>query len=185
MQELISRINSIVNDQVNVIIHHEKFRALESNWLSVDQLVKSTKFSSGIVLDFVDVSKDELAEDFENNAVDISGSALFKKLYVAEYDSFGGRPYGNIVGLYETNHTPADEFWVRTMGRIAAACHAPYVGSVSPQFFGCQTMEELAAVKDLTGLMSHPKYGSWNALRFRISRVCRTDAASKSRTSAL
>ena len=59
VQELISRINSIVNDQVNVIIHHEKFRALESNWLSVDQLVKSTKFSSGIVLDFVDVSKDD------------------------------------------------------------------------------------------------------------------------------
>jgi type VI secretion system protein ImpC len=165
VQELISRINSIVSDQVNEIIHHPKFRALEANWLSVDQLVKNTKFSSNIVLDFVDVTKEELAEDFENNAVDISGSALFKKLYVSEYDSFGGQPYGNIVGLYETNHTPADEFWIRTMGRISAACHAPYVGSVSPKFFGCQTMEELAAVKDLGGLMSHPKYGSWNTLR--------------------
>ena len=164
VQELIARINTIVSEQVNQIIHNPKFKALEANWLSLDQLIKNTKFSSNIVLDFIDVGKDELAEDFENNAVDISGSELFKKLYVAEYDSFGGQPYGNI-GMYEIAHTPADEFWVRTMGRIAAACHAPYIGSVSPQFFGCQTMEELAAVKDLGGLMNHPKYGSWNALR--------------------
>ena len=165
VQELIARINTIVSEQVNQIIHNPKFKALEANWLSLDQLIKNTKFSSNIVLDFIDVGKDELAEDFENNAVDISGSELFKKLYVAEYDSFGGQPYGNIIGMYEIAHTPADEFWVRTMGRIAAACHAPYIGSVSPQFFGCQTMEELAAVKDLGGLMNHPKYGSWNALR--------------------
>ena len=165
VQELIARINTIVSEQVNQIIHNPKFKALEANWLSLDQLIKNTKFSSNIVLDFIDVGKDELAEDFENNAVDISGSELFKKLYVAEYDSFGGQPYGNIIGMYEIAHTPADEFWVRTMGRIAAACHAPYIGSVSPQFFGCQTMEELAAVQDLGGLMNHPKYGSWNALR--------------------
>jgi type VI secretion system protein ImpC len=165
VQQLIARINSIVSDQVNEIIHHEKFRALESNWLSLDQLIKSTNFKANVMIDFIDVSKDELGEDFENNAVDITGSALFKKLYLAEYDQYGGRPYGNIVGMYETNHTPADEFWVRTMGRIAAASHAPYIGSVSPKFFGCENMEELAAIKDLEGLMAHPKYGSWNKLR--------------------
>jgi type VI secretion system protein ImpC len=165
VQQLIARINSIVSTQVNEIIHHEKFRDLEANWLSLDQLVKGTNFKANIMIDFIDVSKAELAEDFENNAVDITGSALFKKLYIAEYDQYGGRPYGNIVGLYETNHTPADEFWIRTMGRISAASHAPYIGSVSPQFFGCEDMEELSAIKDLEGLMAHPKYGSWNKLR--------------------
>jgi type VI secretion system protein ImpC len=165
VQELVGRINSIVNVQVNEIIHHEKFKALEANWLSLDQLIKNTNFKANIMIDVLDVSKEELAEDFENNAVDITGSALFKKLYLAEYDQYGGRPYGNVVGMYETRHTPADEFWVRTMGRISAAAHAPYIGSVSPKFFGCETMEELAAIKDLDGLMSHPKYGSWNKLR--------------------
>ncbi|MEE2789294.1 MAG: type VI secretion system contractile sheath large subunit [Myxococcota bacterium] len=165
VQQLIGRINGIVNKQVNEIIHHDKFKALEANWRSLDELIKNTNFKANIMIDIIDVSKEELAEDFENNAVDITGSALFKKLYVAEYDQYGGRPYGSVVGLYETNHTPADEFWLRTMGRISAASHAPYIGSVSPQFFGCETMEELAAIKDLDGLISHPKYGSWNKLR--------------------
>ena len=96
VQELIARINTIVSEQVNQIIHNPKFKALEANWLSLDQLIKNTKFSSNIVLDFIDVGKDELAEDFENNAVDISGSELFKKLYVAEYDSFGGQPMATL-----------------------------------------------------------------------------------------
>jgi type VI secretion system protein ImpC len=113
----------------------------------------------------MDVSKDELAEDFEANAVDITGSALFKKVYVSEYDQYGGKPYGSMVGLYEFGHTPKDEFWLKTMGKVAAASHAPFIGSVSPKFFGCETPEELTAIKDLEGLLNHPKYGSWNKLR--------------------
>jgi type VI secretion system protein ImpC len=70
-----------------------------------------------------------------------------------------------MIGLYEFEHIPQDEFWLKTMGKVAAASHAPFVGSVSPKFFGCESIEELAAVKDLEGLMNHPKYGSWNKLR--------------------
>jgi type VI secretion system protein ImpC len=51
------------------------------------------------------------------------------------------------------------------MGKVAAASHAPFIGAVSPKFFGCDSIEELTAIKDLEGLMNHPKYGSWNKLR--------------------
>jgi type VI secretion system protein ImpC len=70
-----------------------------------------------------------------------------------------------VVGLYEFEHTPDDIFWLTTMGKIASASHAPFVGSISPKFFGCDSIEELSAIKDLEGLMSHPKYGAWNKLR--------------------
>jgi len=97
--------------------------------------------------------------------VDITGSALFKKCYVAEYDQYGGKPFGSILGLYEFENSPDDIFWLTTMGKIAAASHAPFLGSVSPKFFGCSSIEELASIKDLEGLMNHPKYGAWNKLR--------------------
>ncbi len=165
IQDLIARIDSAVNDQLNEIIHHESFRQLESNWRSLNDLILNTNFKANVMLDLLDVSKDELYEDFEANAVDITGSALFKKVYIAEYDQYGGKPFGGIVGLYDFQHTPQDEFWLRTMGKVAAASHAPFIGSVSPKFFGCDNIEELAAIKDLEGLMNHPKYGSWNKLR--------------------
>ncbi len=165
IQDLIARIDSAVNDQLNEIIHHEEFKQLESNWRSLNDLILNTNFKANVMLDLLDVSKDELFEDFESNAVDITGSALFKKVYIAEYDQYGGKPFGGIVGLYDFQHNPQDEFWLRTMGKVAAASHAPFIGSVSPKFFGCDSIEELAAIKDLEGLMNHPKYGSWNKLR--------------------
>ncbi|WP_035240847.1 type VI secretion system contractile sheath large subunit [Desulfobacter vibrioformis] len=163
--EAIASIDEIVNEQINEIIHHADFKDLESNWRSLNDLILNTNFKADVMIDILDVSKDELFEDFENNAVDITGSALFKKVYVAEYDQYGGKPIGSMIGLYDVKHTPDDEFWLRTMGKVAAASHAPYVGSVSPQFFGCDSVAELEAIKDLEGLMNHPKYGSWNNLR--------------------
>ncbi len=163
--EVIANIDDIVNDQINQIIHNKEFKELESNWRSLNDLILNTNFKADVMIDILDVGKDELFEDFENNAVDITGSALFKKVYVAEYDQYGGKPVGSLIGLYDMKHTPDDEFWLRTMGKVAAASHAPYIGSVSPQFFGCDTTAELEAIKDLEGLMNHPKYGSWNKLR--------------------
>lgn len=163
--DVMAHIDDMVNDQVNEIIHHEKFKDFESNWRSLNDLILNTNFKADVMIDILDVTKEELMEDFENNAVDIMGSALFNKVYIAEYDQYGGKPMGSILGLYDFKHTPDDEFWLRTMGKVAAASHAPFIGSVSPQFFGCDTVAELEAIKDLDGLMNHPKYGSWNALR--------------------
>jgi type VI secretion system protein ImpC len=165
VQQVMARIDVMVNDQIHEIMHHDQFKQIESNWRSLHDLILNTNFRADVMIDILDVTKEELHEDFEANAVDITGSALFNKVYVAEYDQYGGKPFGSIIGLYEFEHTPRDEFWLRTMGKVAAASHAPFVGAVSPKFFGCNSIEELEAIKDLEGLMSHPKFGSWNALR--------------------
>ncbi len=165
VQSLVARIDELVNAQLNEIIHNQKFKGMEADWRALNDLVLTTNFKADVMIDIIDVSKDELYDDFDSNAVDITGSGLFKKIYLAEYDQYGGRPYGSIVGLYEIEHTPRDEFWLKIMGKIASASHAPFIGAVSPKFFGCQTIEELSAIKDLEGLMNHPRYGSWNALR--------------------
>jgi type VI secretion system protein ImpC len=140
-QEVIAGIDVMINDQINEIMHDSQFKEIESNWRSLNDLILNTNFRADVMIDILDVHKDELYEDFESNAVDITGSALFKKVYVAEYDQYGGKPIGSIVGLYDFEH------------------------AVSPKFFGCDSIEEFEAIKDLEGLMSHPKYGSWNALR--------------------
>jgi type VI secretion system protein ImpC len=165
VQKLVAHIDDLVNAQLNQIIHNESFKKMESDWRSLNDIVRTTNFKADVMIDILDVSKDELYDDFDSNAVDITGSALFKKAYIAEYDQYGGKPYGSIVGFYEFEHTPRDEFWLKIMGKISAASHAPFIGAVSPKFFGCQSIEELAAIKDVEGLMNHPRYGSWNALR--------------------
>ena len=165
IQEIIAQINKMVNDQVNEVIHNQKFKDLESSWMGLHDIAKECNYNNNQKLDFLDTSKKELQEDFEANSVDFTGSALFNKVYIAEYDQFGGQPFGSMIGLFQFDHTPADESWLKIMSKVAAASHAPFISSVSTQFFGCESIEELAAIKDLEGLMNHPKYGSFNAIR--------------------
>jgi type VI secretion system protein ImpC len=165
IQDLVLQIDQVVNAQLNEVIHHSKFQAMESSWRGVADLLTTMKPKQNMMLDILDVSKEELHEDFENNSVDLANGALFRKIYTAEYDQFGGKPFGGIVGLYEFEYTPKDMFWLRQMGKVAAVSHSPFYSQVSPKFFGCSTAEELSQVKDLEGMLNQPKYGAWQALR--------------------
>jgi type VI secretion system protein ImpC len=51
------------------------------------------------------------------------------------------------------------------MGKVAAVSHSPFLSTMSPKFYGCETPEELASIKDLEGLLNQPKYSQWQALR--------------------
>lgn len=51
------------------------------------------------------------------------------------------------------------------MGKVAGASYAPFIGNVSPKFFGAGNIKELAEIKDLEGMLNQPKFGAWNKLR--------------------
>ncbi|MEY8715356.1 type VI secretion system contractile sheath large subunit [Francisella philomiragia] len=164
-RNVIDRIDSIIQEQVNEIIHNQKFKELEKQWLSVNEIYQDKPNGSPIKISVLDVSKEELLDDFETNAVDISSSDMFKKVYVSEYDQYGGEPYGTMIGLYDFENTQEDINWLSIMGKIATASHAPFIGAISPKFFGCETAQDLADIKNLEALMAHPKYGKWNKFR--------------------
>jgi len=165
IQDLIGVIDHLVEDQVNEILHAPSFQKLEAAWRSIDDLVQHTNFRANISLSLLDISKEEAHADLEMNLADIAGSELFKKLYVKEYDQFGGFPYGGIIGLYEFENRQSDLIWLKGMGKVAAASHAPFVGTMSPRFLGCETMAEVNQLRDLGGLLAMPRYGKWNELR--------------------
>lgn len=163
--EAIGTIDALINSQVNEILHNPTFQQIEGTWRGLEDLANSVDFKSDISIDMLDVSYDELYEDFENNSSDLFGAALFDKVYVAEYDQYGGRPFGVILGDFQHTNTPRDLFWLRSMAKVAAASHAPYIAAVSPSFFGCKTVKEIEAIKNLEGIVNHPKYGAWNSFR--------------------
>lgn len=165
IQDLVADIDAIIEAQVNEILHHPDFQKLEATWASVADLVRHTNFKANIGLSLLDISKEEAFEDLELNFADIGGSELFKKVYVAEYDQYGGEPFGGMIGLFDFANTPDDILWLRSMGKIAAAAHAPFVGNVSPEFFGCETMADVSQLRDIEGMLDTPKYSGWNELR--------------------
>lgn len=165
IERVIARIDEAVNHQLNRVVHSKEFTEMERSWRSLQDLMEHTDFSANIRLDFLDVLQEELQEDLEGSAIDISKAAIFNKVYTAEYDQYGGAPFGAMVGLYEFNNTPADLTFLRLMGKVASAAHCPFVSSVGARFFGFEKAEDFAEIKDVAGLMSHPKYNRWQSLR--------------------
>jgi len=163
--EVIAQIDELVSGQLDEILHNASFQKLESAWRGVQDVADHIPKSANITLDLLDVSKDELQQDFENHASDIFASSLFQKVYVAEYDQYGGRPYGVLLGDYQFAHVPSDLFWLRSMSKVAAASHAPFLAAVSAEFFGCQNVHEVEAIQNLEGVVNHPRYGDWNIFR--------------------
>ena len=165
VQEILGRIDTLLNEQINEILHHPKFQATEAVWRGLDDLVSNTNFKAEVRIDILDASKADLQDDFENNSSSIFNSAFFNKIYIQEYDQYGGRPFGAMIGLYEFTCSPDDVAWLQNMGKVANASHAPFIAAVSPQFFGLSTAEEVEGVKDLRTLLSAPRYGRWNKFR--------------------
>lgn len=164
IERLIDRIDGLLVKQVAEITQHEDFRNLEKNWRGVYDLAQNVDFNK-TKLSILDAGKDELQEDFEGNAIDISSSDLFQKLYTAEYDQFGGEPFGSIVGLYEFDRSEEDIEWLTVMGKISETSHAPFTAAASPKLLDCKEYKDLAEIKDIDGLMAHPKFGRWNEFR--------------------
>lgn len=165
IQDLVGTIDELVEAQLNEVIHAPEFQDLEGTWTSIADLVANTNFNANIDINLLDLDVDEAQEDLEVNIADIAGSELFKKLYVAEYDQFGGAPYGAIIGLYEFENKPSHLVWLRAMGKVASASHAPFVAAASPRLFGCETMAEVNELRDIEGIFDTPRYSGWNKLR--------------------
>ena len=163
VQRAVEKINQIIEAQVNSILLHPEFRYLENQWLQIHELMKHDYDNIDVAV--LDVSKEELQYDFERNLYDISSSELFKKVYVAEYDQYGGEPFGMMLGLYDFNNSMDDITWLSGMGMLAESAHVPFISSINPSFFGVNDVAELKQIKSFETLLEHPRYRDWNAFR--------------------
>ena len=84
--------------------------------------------SATLKIRVLNVSKKDLLNDLEK-AAEFDQSALFQKVYEAEYGVFGGEPYGALVGDYEFANGNEDMALLERISNVAAAAHAPFVGA--------------------------------------------------------
>jgi len=159
----IAELDRRMSNQLNAILHNEDFQKLESSWRGLKFLVDRTEFRRNIKLEILNVSKEDLAADFEDVPEPIQ-SGLFKHVYVQEYDQPGGQPIGAIIGNYEFENRPPDLGLLRNLSKIAAACHAPFIGGVGEKFFG-HKIEEIPRLPDMAPIFDQAEYTSWRSFR--------------------
>ena len=166
IKAIIAEIDKKLSDQVNAIMHSERFQQVESAWRGLHYLVNNTETDEMLKIRVMNISKKDLAKNlkkYKGTAWD--QSPIFKKLYEEEYGQLGGEPYGSLVGDYYFDHTPGDVELLGQMAQIAAAAHAPFMAAASPTSMGMDSWQELANPRDLAKIFSSPEYAAWRSLR--------------------
>ncbi len=166
IKAIIAEIDKKLSDQINAIMHHERFQQVESAWRGLSHLVNNSETDEMLKIRVMNISKKDLGKTlkkYKGTAWD--QSPLFKKLYEQEYGQLGGEPYGCLVGDYYFDHTPGDVELLGQMSQIAAAAHAPFIAAASPTVMGMDTWQELANPRDLAKIFSSPEYAGWRSLR--------------------
>jgi type VI secretion system protein ImpC len=160
----IAEIDRKISMQLDEILHHEKFQKLESSWRSLKFLIDRTDFRKNIKIDLIDVSKEELAEDFED-APETIQSGLYKHVYTEEYDTPGGEPYTSMISNFEFDSSAPDVSLLQEVSKVAASCHCPFLAAATPKFFGKETVHDLPKIEDLHNYMERSEFLRWNAFR--------------------
>ncbi len=166
IKAMIAAIDKKLSDQINLIIHHPDFQALEGTWRGLHHLVFNTETDTMLKIRVLNVSKKDAAKDlkrFPGAAWD--QSPLFKKIYGAEYDVLGGTPYGCLVGDYFIDNTPEDIGFLSDMSKIAAAAHAPFLCAADPGMVRMDSWQELSSPRDLAKIFDSPEHAQWAAFR--------------------
>ena len=164
IDSLIAQLDQKVSDQLNEILHDEKFQKLESAWTSLKFLVDRTDFRKNEKLELLNVSKGELLESFED-APELTQSPLYRHVYTNAYDQPGADPYSVMVSNYEFQNNAQDISLLQNVSKVAAAALCPFLGAIGPQFFGKQSMADWKRTPDLSAHMSTVDYTKWNGFR--------------------
>ncbi|BBH12436.1 type VI secretion system contractile sheath large subunit [Chromobacterium haemolyticum] len=160
----IARIDAQISRQLDAVMHNPVFQQIESAWRGLRFLVDRTDFRKNVKIEVLDVSKEDLRNDFDD-APEVIQSGLYQHTYIQEYDTPGGEPIGAIISNYEFDRGPQDIALLRDISKVAAAAHMPFIGAVGPAFFGKESMDEVAAIQDVANYFDRAEYIKWRSFR--------------------
>ena len=167
---IISSIDKLITVQLNAILHHPEFQALESSWRGLNYLTETVSKSSIVNIKIISSSWAELARDFERCG-DVEDSALFKKIYNEEFGMPGGLPFGVLLCDYKIHHRTypdhrIDDITTLTaLSSVGAAAFVPVILGASPRMFGLDSFTEIERVKNLSQSFQNVEFKRYQQLR--------------------
>jgi len=160
----VAELDELISRQLSTVMHHPDFQKLESTWSGLQYLCKHTSTGALMKIRIFNATKAELVRDFKT-AIDFDQSALFKKVYEEEFGTFGGAPFGTLVGDYQISRQPEDMYFVEQMSHVAAAAHAPFLSAASPEMFGLDGFTDLGKPRDMSKVFDTVEYAKWKSFR--------------------
>jgi type VI secretion system protein ImpC len=158
----IAELDYQISRQLDAVMHHEDFQAVESLWRGVKSLVDKTDFRQNVKVELLDMSKEDLRQDFEDSP-EIIQSGLYKQTYIDEYDTPGGEPIAALISAYEFDAR-------RTLPCCATSRKSQLpricrLSALQAEILPERSMEDVAAIKDIGNYFDRAEYIKWKSFR--------------------
>jgi len=160
----IADIDQLMSRQLNEILHHKDLQKLEASWRGLHFLVMSSETSPMLKIKILNSTKEELRRDLDR-AVEFDQSAMFKKVYEEEFGTFGGAPFGALIGDYEFGRHPQDVAMLEKISNVAAAAHAPFFSAANSELFNLDSYTEIGTPRDLSKIFDTVEYAKYKSFR--------------------
>jgi type VI secretion system protein ImpC len=164
IEQQLSRIDALVSDQVDRIIHHPEFQALHATWLGIRDLVESARSQLRVQVHVMHARKRDLLEDMEWSDSH-EGSELYRKVYRERFDTLGAAPFAVLVGDYRFTSSPEDVEMLRWISRVVASSHTTFLAAASSALFGHEGWSFLSRAEKLADRFKALAYCKWMSFR--------------------
>lgn len=168
----IAEIDAAISEQLDALLHHPRFLALEGRWRGLSWLISGIEPGRRIKVRLLPVSWAELCRDFER-ALEFDQSVTFRRIYEEEFGMPGGEPYGLMIIDHSIRHRAApgattdDVGGLAQLSAVAAAAFMPTVLSLDPSVLDVDTYSDLEGVRDVTAPLRGPDHLRWRSLSTR------------------
>jgi type VI secretion system protein ImpD len=181
LNRAVAAVDELVNEQLNEILHHERFQRLEASWRGLAyltstaaDLLDSAEWSDvpDIRVRVLNASLKDIDRDFQR-AIEFDQSHVFRQVYSHEFGMPGGTPLGLLVADYEFRPWPDAEFphnglsILESLAAVGAASFCPVVTAASPRFFELESFDGLARanLSSVFDANRNAQFIKWKAFR--------------------
>ena len=161
---LLSDLEYRVKQQMDELLHDERFMKLEAAWRSIHFLVERTDFTENCEIAVLNVSKSALLADFEDSP-EVVRTQYYQLVYTAEFGQFGGRTYAAIIADYEFGPSSKDVWLMQRIASVSSIAHAPFIAAASASFFSIDSYSKFSKLRDIKSIFQQPAYTKWTSFR--------------------
>ncbi len=162
----IAEIDTLLSRQIDQILHHEDFQRLEATWRGLRHLLDQSETGPLLKIRVLNVKQQELLKDYRK-ASEFDQNALFQKVYEEGYGTYGGAPYGVLVGDYEFDAKRAEHVeLLEYISGTAAAAHCPFLSAASASSLGAiDEFTQISSIRDISAAFGATDYAKWKSFR--------------------
>jgi type VI secretion system protein ImpC len=131
LPQLLGAVDTALTDTMRRVLHDRGFQAVEATWRALQWLISSLELGEELELHLLHVTRAELDE----------GAALRRRLVDLEAEKAGGFRPSLLIGNYTFEAGAADVSALASVGQLAAALGAPFVGAADPSLLGTITLD--------------------------------------------